>query len=109
MEVIRAELSPGDARNIALFGSNMKPDDALRRGVFDELRSQDQVMTRAIERARELTSLPPQTFQTIKQQVRRPVLARIAKVIADKSDPMLENWLTDETRAAARAILEGGN
>jgi enoyl-CoA hydratase len=107
-EVVRAELSPGDARYIALFGGNMKPDEALRRGVFDELQPQDQVTSRAIERARELTKLPPQTFQTIKQQVRGPVLDRMAKVIADKSDPTLKKWLTDETRAAARVILEGG-
>jgi enoyl-CoA hydratase len=106
-EVVRAELSPGDARNIALFGTNMGPNEALSRGVFDALQPADQVKPSAIARAQALAKLPPNGFLTIKQQVRGPALERIAKVIADKSDPLLDNWITDESRVAAAAILAG--
>lgn len=106
-EVVRAELAPTAARNIVLFGANMGSDQALAYGIFDELQPLDQVRARGIERARELAALPPGAFNIIKRQLRGPVLDRMAKVIADGSDPALESWITDETQTAARAILGG--
>lgn len=106
-EVVRAELAPGAARNIVLFGANMGPEQALAYGVFDELQPLDQVRARGIARAQELTALQPGAFNTIKRQLRGPALDRMAKVIADGSDPMLEDWITDETKTAAEAILGG--
>jgi enoyl-CoA hydratase len=106
-EVVRAELSPSAVRNAAMFGTNMSAEEAFTSGVFDELQPLDQVQSRAVERARELAELPPNAFLTIKQQVRGPALARMARGIADKSDPALENWITEETRTAALALLGG--
>ena len=107
IEVARAELPPSAARKVILFAGNMAPDEALDLGIFDELRPLVEVRERAIEQARTMAALPPDAFNTIKRQLRGPALERIAKVIDDQSDPALDNWITDETRAAAEAILGG--
>ncbi len=105
-EVARVELAPNAARKVILFAGNMGPGEALTNGIFDELQPLDRVRSRAIEHARELAALPPGAYNTIKHQLRGPVLDRMAQVIADGSDPALEHWITDETQTAARALLE---
>ncbi len=106
IEVARAELSPRATRTLVLFGDNVGPDEALANGIFDELVAPDQVRARGIARARELAAFPPDAYNTIKRKLRGPVIDRMAKVIADGSDPALKRLITAEPQTAARALLE---
>ena len=38
--------------------------------------------------------------------MRKPVIDKIARTIADKSDPARASWFTDETELAMSALLE---
>ncbi len=107
IEVCRAELSPTDFRRMVLFGQNVAPDEAHEIGIFDEMVAPDRLMDRAMECAEELAGLPRDGFMKIKNQVRRPAFERMRAAVDDKQDPLFGDWLSDETLAAATAVLKG--
>jgi enoyl-CoA hydratase len=108
ISVVRAELTPGAARRLALGAALMDSADALALGVFDELRPPDEVLPRAIEVATELASLPHGTYTQVKRQLRGPTLEAIDRALAGGAgDPVLATWVSAETSGAAAGILGG--
>ena len=70
LEVVRSELHPQVARELVLFGKNMNAAEALAAGIFDESVAPDQLLVRAMEKAREAAALPRHSFKVIKHQLR---------------------------------------
>ena len=103
--IARNELAPHACRRIMLGGATHDAATALQLGVVDEVRARDEVMGRAIAVASEYATLPPQTYASTKRQLRGEVLDRIANALRDGSDPMRAGWSTDESIAAATAVL----
>ena len=106
IEVARGALSPAAARTLVQFGETVGPARALELDAMDELAPAGDMTTRAMAVASNLTHIPAATYQAVKHQLRRPSLAAIADAIDHGADPTLDAWLTEETAAAARAILE---
>ena len=77
MTVIRSELSATVARLLLLSAQTFDQDSALRDGIVDELVPLRSVFTRAQEIARDLASMPPDHYATVKQQVRGDTCARL--------------------------------
>lgn len=91
MQVVRAELDPATARLLCLTGRALSPQEALARGVLDELCDEGEaLLPRALEAARELASLP--SYGVVKRQLRAPVIAELERIVAEQSDPMLREW-----------------
>ncbi|MAE93470.1 MAG: hypothetical protein CL910_02290 [Deltaproteobacteria bacterium] len=107
MIILQAELTPQQVRFTTLQARNFGPDEALERGVFDELRPAGEVRGRALEIARDMASIPSDAYRRIKYQVREGALARIAEINATDADPMIEGWLSPEAPSASAALLEG--
>ena len=105
MAAVRAELSPPTARRLALGAQLIDARQALALGVVDEVVEPAEVMPRALAVARELAELPPATFARVKLDLRAPTAERAERIVEEASDPALERWLSEETRAAAAAIL----
>lgn len=104
--VVRSELSKPVARMMVLTGRNSTPREALAQGIFDELQPADQLLPRAMEVARELAALPRIGYARIKRQLRAAALARIDDAISNRREPMLESWLSTETRSASADALK---
>jgi enoyl-CoA hydratase len=107
IEVARGALSPAAARTLVQFGETVGPARALELAAMDELVPAGDLMARAVGVASNLTHIPAATYQAVKHQLRRPGLSAIAGAIDQGADPTLDAWLTEETAAAAQAILEG--
>jgi enoyl-CoA hydratase/carnithine racemase len=105
LEIARAEMSPATFKRILLSGQNVDAAEAQTMGIINEITEPDDLTNRAIEMARDYARIPPIAFASIKAQMRKTVLDRIARVIADKSDPARDGWFTDETVAAMSALL----
>ena len=105
IEVVRQELSPRVARELVLFGLNLRSDAAAEAGVFDETVDPDALLDRAMAKAIELAALPPAGFAKIKRGLRSRSLEAIEAAIAG-ADPLLHGWLSEETIQAAAAILQ---
>ena len=107
MIVVRAELPPQHVRSVTLQARNFGPEDALAKGVLDELCPPDRVLDRALEVARDLATIPSDAYRRIKHQVRADAIARLEELVAKANDPMLEDWLSPEAASASAAVLRG--
>lgn len=105
MIILQAECSPQDVRYSALYARTFGPDEARRRGILDELRPPGDVLSRAIEVARDMATMPADSYGRIKRQVRRAAIAQVEEAISTGADPMLEGWLSPEAREASAAWL----
>jgi hypothetical protein len=54
--------------------------------------------------ARQYRAIPPQTYASVKAQVRGDVVAGYRKALT-AGDPALDGWFNDETLPAATALL----
>ncbi len=106
LEIARAEMSPATFKRILLSGQNVDAAEAQRMGIVSEVTDPDELTDRALEVAHDYARIPPLAFANIKAQMRKSVLDRVARVIADKSDPTRDGWFTDETVQAMSALLE---
>jgi enoyl-CoA hydratase len=106
MIVLHAECAPQDVRYSTLLARTFGPEEALRRGMLDELVPPEAVLGRAMEVARDMASMPSDGYRRIKHQVRRAALARIEAVLSAGDDPMLGSWLSPQAREASAALLE---
>jgi enoyl-CoA hydratase len=107
MIILQAELGPQDVRYSTLYARTFGPEEALRRGLLDELQPPEAVVERAVEVARDLASMPADAYRRIKHQVRQSAIAQIEEVIATGADPMLEGWLSPEAQKASSEHLKG--
>lgn len=105
MSVLQAEVAPNVARLLTLRGNNVGAETALAYGLVDEIEAPDRVVPAALAVAHDLASMPRDAYARIKRQVRARTIAFIDDTVARGSDPMLESWLTGETRTAAAGLL----
>jgi enoyl-CoA hydratase len=106
MAIVRSELAPATAKTMVLTARNYSPREALAMGVLDELQPAERLSARAIEVAREMAALPRSTYSRIKRSLRSQALALIDDAISNSNEPMLETWLSDETRIASAEALK---
>lgn len=107
MTVLKAELAPQHVRYTALHATNYGPDEALRRGVFDELQNADEVLARAIAVAKDLASMPDDAYTRIKYQVRGETIAALEELNRTHSDAMMKSWITASAQEASASLLDG--
>lgn len=105
MEIARAEMTPLTFKRVVLSGQNVVAEDAVAMGLINEVVTPDALMDRGLEMAREYARIPPLTFANIKTQMRKTIVDKVAKVVADKSDPKRNGWFNEETRDSMRALL----
>lgn len=106
MAIVQSELSHPVARTMALTARNSSPRDALSMGVLDELQPPELLLPRAIEVAQEMAALPHSVYGRIKRDLRGAALSRIKDAISNGKEPMLDSWLSAETRAASAEALK---
>jgi len=82
-------------------------DEARLRGVLDELQPPAAVLERALEVARDMATMPPDSYQRIKRQVRQAAITRIEEINATASDPMLQAWVSPDALKASASVLRG--
>ncbi|MAG33526.1 MAG: hypothetical protein CL908_21830 [Deltaproteobacteria bacterium] len=103
--VVKAELAPADLRYTALYAKNFGPDEAVRRGLLDELQPPENVLDRAIDVANDLASMPAAGYARVKQQFRAGAIAEIEELNAKQSDPMLDSWVSAGATEASSSTL----
>jgi enoyl-CoA hydratase len=107
MIVLKSELAPQDVRFTTLHAKNYGPEEALRRGVFDELQEAPRVLERALEIAADLASMPRESYGRIKTQVRRETIEALEELDRSHSDPMLKDWISPSAESASAKVLKG--
>jgi enoyl-CoA hydratase len=109
MGVVKAELSPPAARELALGSELIDQRRGLELGLLDEIVAPDALEERALEAAGELAALPRGAYGRVKEQLRGGAATALRERLDRGEDPMLGDWVREETAAASAAILDRGS
>jgi enoyl-CoA hydratase len=104
-EILRHRAHPQHVRELVFGGGTHLPEEALARGLADELVDTDQLLPRALAVARDLASLPPQAFTLAKEQAHAPIRALCA-ASAEREDLVRADWASAATRERLARYLE---
>jgi enoyl-CoA hydratase/carnithine racemase len=94
------------AERLCVGGQLFPPGEALRIGLVDELAPPERVVERAVEWCRELLALPPQAMASTRRLVRAGLATLFAEDKEAELEGLVENWFSDETQGALRALVE---
>lgn len=106
LEVARSELDTSALRHLAQIGRNIDAEEALRRGIVNELCDAGDVETRARAMARDLASIPRAAYTATKQQLRASAIERIRRWVDADDDPAMPMWMDPDVPRTAAALLE---
>jgi len=105
IEAIRFALPAQQLQALLYSGKTVLPDEALQRGIVDELVDPAALTSRAEEMARHLASLPARAFALAKHQLRETAIDRGKHYAHELDGEVIEIWSSPETHAAIRAYL----
>ena len=106
LETVRFPLAPAAFQALVLRGQVWGPDEALARGLVDELVPPAELLPRAQAVAAELGAMPGASFRHTKRLVRAEALARARATSAASRAALIDAWCSEEVRFAVRRYVE---
>jgi enoyl-CoA hydratase len=103
IEPMREVLSPARFRTLVLGGAMLSAPAAKDWGLVDEVVEPDRLLEHALRAARDLASIPADTFRLTKQQMRAPALARMDAAANAAGETLMRIWTDPATFDAVRA------
>lgn len=92
VEVLRHAVGDVVARRMMMGAQTYPIGEAVSLGIVDEVVAPDDLLARALDRARALLSLPADTFALTKAQLRRDARERMDSA-ADESEAVVDLWI----------------
>ncbi|HVU86053.1 MAG TPA: enoyl-CoA hydratase/isomerase family protein [Pirellulales bacterium] len=113
LEIARFATPPQHFPEMILTGRTWLPEQALARGLVDELVEPEQLLARACAVAEELSAVPPATYAATKLAVRRPMIDAAERLTKSEDAAIIERWcspavLESVGRFAAKSISSKG-
>lgn len=105
LAVLRAVAPPQHIHEMIYTGRTYSPQEALKRGIIDELVAPDELMDRACTLAEQFGAIPSVSFRITKRQLRQPLLDRLEHY-KQMDKEIIQLWASDEVRAAIESYLE---
>jgi enoyl-CoA hydratase len=106
LEVARFATPPQHFPTLICTGRTWPPEEALARGLVDEVVEPERLLERACAVAEELAAIPPATFAATKLAVRRPMIEAARRQAALTDAALLERWCAPETLRQVAAFAE---
>jgi enoyl-CoA hydratase len=104
LEIARHTTPREHFATLILTGRTWPPEEALARGLVDELVEPEQLLERALKVAAELAAIPAATYSATKRAVRRP-LVEAAHSQSAQDAAIVETWCSEEARASIEAFV----
>lgn len=95
-----------NAREIMEIGDFYEPEESLRIGMVDKVLPLEQVLPKAVEKAKILGGMPNKAFRIIKRNRVEKVEAKVLSHIKEKEQLFLECWFSDETRRRLKEAMK---
>jgi enoyl-CoA hydratase len=106
LEILGFCVGRARAADLVLTGATHRPDQALARGLVEEVVPPEDLLEHAVAEARRLAAIPPVTLRLTKRQLRAPAFDAIARD-SDEIDPEVADiWASAESAAAIGAFIE---
>lgn len=96
MEPFRHVVGARHMERLAATGENLGVEEALAIGLVDRIVPAEELLDRAVERARFLGGLAPAAYASIKRRSRSAAVARFDQ--ARDHDPFLDFWFGEDAR-----------
>jgi enoyl-CoA hydratase len=103
LEVVRFSIPPQHLQTLIYTGRTVKPDEALRLGIIDEVT--DDLPARAEAVARQFAAVAPEAFRLAKRQLRDKAVSRAKHYAHELDGDARELWAAPETHARIREYL----
>lgn len=105
LEILRFAAGTRTAE-LVLTGATFPPEEAVIRGLVDEVVPAGELAGRAVDEARRLAAIPRRTFLLTKRQLRREAIDTIAQNAPRDDAHATEIWGSAETLERMRSYLE---
>jgi enoyl-CoA hydratase/carnithine racemase len=105
LEPMRLWVPASSWATIALEGRLVDPESARRLGLVDEVVPADEVLPRALVRARELASGARPAYAQIKLALRREALATMQREAATDREHWLDTWFSPSAQQRLREAV----
>lgn len=106
LEILRFVVPMPYFQEVIYSGKTYSADEALARGLVDEVADQGALMDRANEMAQHFAAIPPQAFQITKRLTRQPTIDRFQKYEKQIAPEIAKVWASKETYAAIDQYLK---
>jgi len=94
------------ARDIMDTGEFYQPEESLQMGIVDQVLPLEQVLTKSIEKARLLGTLPQEAFAIIKRNRIEMIEAQVLARLEEREQFFVDRWYSDEARERLKAAME---
>ena len=106
LEVMRFTVAHRHLQGVLYGAGTYAGDEALQRGLADEIVAPEAVLARATSLAKSFAELPPKAFALTKRALRAETIARIRVDGPGYDQEALAQWASPETSAGLRAYIE---
>ena len=106
MELMRAKVNSAYFEEIMLAGATYRPEDALQRGLIDEIVNSENLMDRAIATAKSLASIRSELYSFTKQQTRQFVREAIDQNSKLYGNQIKAIWESEQTQQAIKSYVQ---
>jgi enoyl-CoA hydratase/carnithine racemase len=103
LEIFRHVLGPRGMERLAATGDRLSVERALARGLVDEIVAGEELLTRSVARAGELSQHSLSAHAAIKRRSRASALARFDQ--ARERDPFLDVWFSPDAQERVAALV----
>lgn len=105
LEILRFSVPAPHLTPLVFSGMTMVAEDAMAKGLIDEITDAETLESRALTVARQLAALPSEAFALAKRQLRDEALHRARRYAGEFDPMMLELWSDEATRQGIRDYL----
>ena len=105
LEIARFGIPQAHLEEMIYTGMTVTAEEALARGVVDQVVPADALLDRAFALADAAGHIPRDSFRFTKQQLRSPYVAA-AKALADHDRDVLASWSSPDVHAGIRRYLD---
>ena len=106
LEIARFATPPQHFPTLILTGRTWRPEEALARGLVDELVEPGEFLNRACATAEELAAIPAAAFAATKLAVRQPMIEAARRHTALTQAAVLDHWCSADTLRHVAAFAE---
>ena len=106
LEIVRFAAAARTLQDLIYSGATFTCQEALQRGLVDEVVPGPELLERALAVAESLAAIPPGNFALAKHQLREPVMDRAARLGREMDARILEAWCAPEAGVAIRVYLD---
>ncbi len=92
LEIARFATPPEHLASLILTGRTWPPEEALARGLVDELVDADRLIERACDVASGLSAIPSAVYAATKRALRKPLCDSARQLTAAEGSALVEMW-----------------